>query len=83
MAARCTAAKYHHAGPILEADILAFRRKSRAMATPEGTHIKNVQLVKDATTSNAGANGFDGRYIFPLGLVLLGTLAAIAYLFSA
>ena len=53
------------------------------MATPEGTHIKNVQLVKDATTSNAGANGFDGRYIFPLGLVLLGTLAAIAYLFSA
>ena len=62
MAARCTAAKYHHAGPILEADILAFRRKSRTMATPEGMHIKNVQLVKDATTSNAGANGFDFRW---------------------
>jgi hypothetical protein len=43
-------------------------------------HVKNVNLVQDATSTRVGVTGFNMHYALPLGIVLLIGLYALTTL---
>jgi hypothetical protein len=45
------------------------------------SHVKNVNLIEDATSTRAGVTGFNMHHAFPLGVLLLIGLYALASLF--
>jgi hypothetical protein len=53
-------------------------------AMPEASHkphVKNVDLIRDATSTRAGVTGFNMHHALPLAIVLLIGLYALANLF--
>jgi hypothetical protein len=43
-------------------------------------HVKNVNLIQDATSTRAGVTGFNMHHALPLGIMLLIALYALATL---
>jgi hypothetical protein len=43
-------------------------------------HVKNVNLIEDATSTRAGVTGFNMHHALPLGIMLLIALYALATL---
>jgi hypothetical protein len=61
-----------------KADMRLFQAMSDASDQP---HVKNVDLIQDATSTRAGVTGFNMHHALPLAIVLLIGLYALASFF--